>query len=624
MSEDDLIGVRTLLEQGLTVPDEEEWFGEYRIVGPLGRGGMGAVFEADAPHLGRRVALKRLLEPDLASESEERRFLFGAEAQSRLRHDHIVKVLHVGKCRGRAYFTMELVSGGSLRDRLNALASAPRVPGTPRYTLADLGLLAKVADAVTHAHAHGLLHRDLKPENILLNADGEPQIADFGIAKEADADADFSLTEPGSICGTVWYMSPEQAAGNAAQRRSDVYTLGVILYELITGQRPFFDTSHERLRQRIASDEPVLAPRALDPSIPDAVQRVCLKCLEKDPEKRYLGALALRDDLRCLADGREPSIPPLSGWGRMVHTLRRHSARTQRVARIAVGVLALGGACGYVLVSRASAERTARETDAFIATAQAGAALFQFRELADRVENAANLDEIRRLGSATEMVGDPPPVLKALAAGLDSVFVVTKRGYISAQWPTPPLDIRSKWYGFRDYFQGAKRLGERGTAGVYVARAFRSERDLEMKFGVSAPLFEGGVWAGVLVAVVAADPAFGRVRMRDEHEGSRITALIGPRDIDRGEKPDALKLQRLVVVVHDGMIRGEEIPVRDGAALKAAGKAAATEHPFSLPALPAITTPNYRDPVRGYEGDWHAAFAPVGGTGYVIVVQSRR
>jgi hypothetical protein len=617
----DLADVRTLLEQAMNAPNEDEWFGDYRIGKVLGRGGMGVVFEADAPHLGCRVALKRLLEPDLASESEERRFLFGAEAQSRLKHRHIVKVRHVGKCRGRAYFTMELMSGRSLRDHFAELTHRATTSGAPRFTEADLALLAKVADAVTHAHAHGLLHRDLKPENILFDADGEPQIADFGIAKEADSD--WSLTEPGAAPGSVAYMSPEQAAGRSAQRRSDVYTLGVLLYELITGRRPFWDTPLGELRQRIASDEPVRPPRAVDPRIPDQVERVCLKCLEKDPEQRYLGALALRDDLRCLADRREPSIPPPSAWGRAVHALRRRSAHAKRVARIALGALALVAVGGYALVTRARSERTALETNAFIATAQAGAALFQFREFADRVEKATNVSDIVQLGSAASLMDDPPASLKALADGFDAAFVLTKQGYITAQWPLPPRDV-SKSYGFRDYFQGAARLGKRGTPGAYVARAFRSERDGEMKFGVSAPLFENGAWVGVLVAVVPANPAFGRVRMRDQHDGSRITALIGPRDIDRGEAPDAANLQRLVVLVHDGMSRGEEIRAPDSPALQAAVKAASTEHPFSLPALPSITASNYQDPVRGHAGGWNAAFAPVGGTGYVIVVQSRQ
>lgn len=611
--------VRTLLEQGLNESDEDDWFGEYRILRPLGRGGMGVVFEADAPHLGPRVALKRLIEPYLASESEERQFLFGAEAQSRLEHPHIVKVLHVGKCRGRAYFTMDLMSGRSLRDHFEVLADATE---RPRFTREDLALLAKVADGVMHAHAHGLLHRDLKPENILFDADGEPRIADFGIAKQADADTEVEASETGFAPGTVWYMSPEQAGARAAQRRSDVYALGVILYELITGKRQFYDSSELDIRRRIASDEPVVPPRALDPRIPEAVERVCLKCLEKDPEKRYLGALALRDDLRCLAEKREPSIPPPTAWGRAVHTLRRHSTRLKHAVRVALGVLFLAGAATYVLVTRARAERRALETNAYLATAQAGAALFQFREFADRVEKAAALPELQRLGNASRMYDDAPDAVKALAAGFDSAFVVGKAGYMIAQWPLPPRDIKTKWYGFRDYFRGAARLGERGTPGVYVARAFRSERDREMKLGISAPLFEHGAWVGVLVALVPADAAFGRMRMRDD-DGNRITALIGPRDIDRGETTDPKKLERLVFLAHYGMSRGEEIRVPDNHAVRSASRGVEPERPFSLPVLAPFTDSNYADPVRGHEGGWHAAFAPVGGTGYVIVVQSR-
>jgi serine/threonine protein kinase len=621
VSEDDLVDIRHLLERAMQGAGEDQWFGEYRIIRLLGRGGMGVVFEADAPHLGRHVALKRLLEPDAASESEERRFLFEAEAQSRLTHDHIVKVLHVGKCHGRAYFTMDLVTGGTLRDRFDALAKAPQAKGRPRFTRYDLELLAKVADAVTHAHAHGLLHRDLKPENVLVTAAGEPQIADFGIAKEVDAE--WSLTERGSIPGSPFYMAPEQAAGHAATRRSDVYSLGVILYELVTGRRPYQDSTPLELRERIASREPVLPPRAVDPRIPDEVERVCLKCLEKDPEQRYLGALALRDDLRCLAEGREPSVPPRSSWGQAIHFLRRHPERSRRVVRSAGVALALLAISSYFFVARGRAERVALETNAFLATAQAGAALFQFREFADRTLQAAVLPEIQELTQVTAPVADPPPALKALAAGFDAAFVVNRDGNITAQWPIPPQDIWGKSYSFRDYFKGAKRLGEQGATGAYVARAFRSERDSEIKFGVSAPLFVSGAWAGVLVAVIPANPAFGRVRMRSEQDGSRISALIGPRDIDRAQAGEPPKAAPYVVLIHDNLARGEQVWAPRSAALQKAVAMASPEHQFTLSAGTPLTDSSYLDPVSGYGGPWHAAFAPVGGTGYVIVVESQ-
>jgi hypothetical protein len=618
MSQDDLIDIRRLLERAVL---DAQWFGEYRILHRLGRGGMGVVFEADAPHLGRHVALKRLIDPDSATESEERRFLFGAEAQSRLTHDHIVKVLHVGKCHGRAYFTMELVSGGTLRDRLDALAKAPRRKNQPRFTRDDLTLLAQVTDAVTHAHAHGLLHRDLKPENILLTAAGQPQIADFGIAKDVEAES--TLTEPGSVAGSPLYMAPEQAAGHAATRRSDVYSLGVILYELVTGQRPFEDASPARSRERLTSREPVVPPRTIDPSIPEPVERVCLKCLEKDPEERYLGALALRDDLRCLAGDREPSVPPRSRWGQALHFLRRNAERSRRAARVGGALFIVAAAIVYFLVARQRAEREALETNAFLATAQAGAALFQFREFADHIQQTASLPEIQQLTQTKVYVADPPPALKALAVGLDAVFIVNKDGLIAAQWPIPPLDIWTRSFKFRDYFKAAKRLGEQGKREAYVARAFQSERDREIKFGLSAPVFVSDTWTGVLVAVMSASPAFGRVRMRSDNDGTRISALIGPRDIDRAQADQPPQAAPYVVLVHDHLTRGREVRAPESPALAQAVAAVSPEHQFTLPALARLTDANYVDRVDGTDERWLAAFAPVGGTGYVIVVQSR-
>ncbi|HEY3498640.1 MAG TPA: protein kinase [Polyangiaceae bacterium] len=627
--EDPPDSVRGLLKLGLA-GDDEQWFGEYRLIRQLGRGGMGVVFEAESEHIQQRVALKRLIEPDLATESELRRFLFGAESQASLDHPNIVRVFHVGTHRGRPFFTMELVPGGHLGELMQERRE--RAPSARSHLRDDLALMQKLAGAVHHAHTFGLLHRDLKPANILLDADGEPRIADFGLAKRLDVA--WAATEAGALAGTVAYMSPQQAAGDTLDRRSDVYSLGAIFYELLTRRQQFYETPLAERLVAIKSERPVQPPRELEPEIPAAVERVCLKCLEKDPNRRYSNALALRDDLVALLEGRSTSIVPPSFGERVVHRIRRDPARARRIARVVALAGALAALASYLWVAADRAERAALATNAYIANAQAGAALFQFREYADQLERTARDPEVIAAAGRSRLLLDPPLSMKRFSEQLDSVFLVTggeprapetPGGRVIAQWPLPPVDIWDRTYLFRDYFRGAEQLGEKGQSGTYLARAIRSERDGELKFGVSTPLYQDGKFAGALVAIVAANSAFGRLRMKDENESGRITVLIGPRDVERGQAPEPGEPKHFVYLIHDGIRRGEEIRAPEISALRAAYREAAPPgRQFVLSTKAPHTDANYRDPVRGYEGPWYAAFAPVGATGYVMLVQSRK
>jgi serine/threonine-protein kinase len=230
----------------------------------------------------------------LAGDDELRRFRNEAEAVALLDHPGVVPIYEVGVHDRQHYFAMKLVPGGSLVPLL------PRYRDDPR---AAARLVAEAAEAVAHAHARGILHRDLKPANILVDAQGHPHVTDFGLAKKVEADVE--LTQSGAILGTPAYMSPEQASGRrgAVTTASDVYGLGAVLYALLTGKAPFGGDSAVETIDAVR-DRPPEPPRQLNAAIPRDLETICLKCLEKDPRRRYPTAHALADDLRAWLDSR--------------------------------------------------------------------------------------------------------------------------------------------------------------------------------------------------------------------------------------------------------------------------------------------------------------------------------
>lgn len=289
-------------------------FGEYELQEEIGRGGMGVVYRALHVSLGREVALKMILRGQLASEADRDRFAAEAQAAAKLEHPGIVPVYEVGELEGRPYFTMKYIRGTTLSQQLQ---QGPM----PAREAAEL--LAKVARAIHFAHSRGILHRDIKPSNILLDENNEPHVTDFGLAKQV-SDAT-SITRTGAVLGTPAYMSPEQASGQRSQMGpgSDVYSLGVVLYHMLTGRPPFQAASPVDMVMMVLEQDPV-PPRMLNPKADRDLEMIALRCLQKPIDLRYASAAGLADDLRAfLAD---ESISARSGrFGQIVASLMRET-----------------------------------------------------------------------------------------------------------------------------------------------------------------------------------------------------------------------------------------------------------------------------------------------------------
>lgn len=305
--------------------------GDFELEREIGRGGMGVVYRARQKSLDRTVAIKMILSSHLASDDQVRRFQAEAKAAAGLSHPNIVSVYEVGVAHGQHYFAMQYVPGRSLAQWINA----------DDFDLeTGLRMLVSIARAVDHLHQHGIVHRDLKPSNILIDPQGQPYVTDFGLAKMFAADSQQTAT--GLIAGTPSYMAPEQAWPGTAPigPASDVYSLGAILYELLTGQPPFREDNPLDTLLSLRSREPIL-PRRLNPRVPPAVEVICLKCLEKSPQRRYPTANALATDLEHYFKGEQLEARPPHGLHRLTRWARRQPALALRLASFAVFMVIL-------------------------------------------------------------------------------------------------------------------------------------------------------------------------------------------------------------------------------------------------------------------------------------------
>jgi eukaryotic-like serine/threonine-protein kinase len=326
---DDLLGE-------LDVCDADWRIGNYQVLEEIGRGGMGVIYRARQRHSRRIVALKRILSYHADSQETLARFRREAQAAASLDHPNILPIYEVSECDdGLPFFSMKFAGGGSLLD------AAPALRGEPRRSVA---LMAKVARAVQYAHGQGILHRDLKPGNVLLDGRGEPLVSDFGLAKWLDTSS--HLTRTLTIFGTPGYIAPEQVNGSAGKLgpASDVYSLGAILFDLLTGRPPFLGEHALKVIQQ-ASEKPAPKLRTLMPGLDRDLETICAKCLEREPGARYRSAGALAEDLERWLEGRHiiarPVSPPARAW--------RWTRRNPVVAGMAALLLVLGSTVGVMI-----------------------------------------------------------------------------------------------------------------------------------------------------------------------------------------------------------------------------------------------------------------------------------
>jgi len=632
----------------LETPQGSDRFGEYELLEEIDRGGMGVVYKAQHIRTHRVEALKRILNGELASEEEVYRFQLGAQAASSLKHPNIVTIYQVGEVDGRHYLTMEWMRGGNLATHIKRYQGDPR--GVAEF-------MEKITLAVHYSHDHGILHRDLTPANILLDEKGNPYVTDFGLAKRLDHHGD-RHTKSGIIAGKPAYMAPEQAQGQTPTRAVDVYSLGVILFEMLTGKLPFEGKTTREILEKVVHQAPP-DPRTIDSSVDADMATICLRCLEKHPENRYRSAIELARDLRKYLNGER--IKPGGKIERVWHWCKRKPLMT---ALIVEAAFLLVVATFAVFSGAAAQEKDRREevlrANEYAARWVAGTVLFKLNGYRDAVAKAARefprellpllREEKIQKGGPMEAYCDKLKTTHESIRGenlvLQDWFVLDKDGNTRARSSkykavNYEYDVLGLNYVWRDYFRGAWKLGEARVRSAYISRAILSEPNNNQRYVISAPIYdENGDPIAVIISSTDTGAALGTLKLKDPSDKSHIAMIVAPRDNDRNTKDDPLPDDH-VILVHDSLSGGKTTRLKSHAAVHGAIALAETSNPnrgleqLLLPEPNAVTFDEYFcDPVMDgscedaagnpLPGRWLAGFAPIGNTGFVAIVETPR
>jgi serine/threonine-protein kinase len=586
-------------------------FGNYELLEQIGQGGMGVVFKARQRNLNRTVALKLMLSGPLASEAEIKRFRSEANAAATLQHPNVVTIHEVGEQDGRHYFSMEFVEGQSL---------AEVVRRTPLPAERAVRYVKTIAEAVQYAHQRGILHRDLKPHNVLIDANDQPRITDFGLAKQIEVDSD--LTVSGAVLGTPSYMPPEQAAGKRREigPASDVYSLGAILYDLLTGRPPFrADTPLDTLRQ-VLDAEPA-APRLVNRKVPRDLETICIKCLAKEPHRRYASAQLLADDLGRFQRHEPIQARPPGSAGRVWRWGRRNPAVAGLIGTS--GVLLLLMAVAAVLFRRDTLDNNVHAARLAARTVQA-----ELAQLGRVVEEAAASDELRghlhvndvaALQSFARQTHHRSSTNSGGWLRFENWLLVDRDGRKLVRWPE---ESRLFDRSFRDYYLGPlKRASRRDGDAVHFSKVYQSFDDDLYKFAISQVVRDSnGTVLAVIAAAVGTTSTEGQLGLTT---AQRKTVLVGRCDTNQpaGARAPTNALPDFVIMLHPAFrAREPAVPIRH-------------RHLQSLVGTPDAATSRldrdgqFRDPVAArypqYLGRWLAGFAPVAGTPFVVIYQTR-
>jgi len=626
--------------------------GDYEILGEVGRGGMGVVYRANHRGLGRTVALKMIRAGRLATREDVERFRIEAKAAASLNHPHIVPIYDFEEHDGHQFFTMQLVQGRTLDRHDCDFSSDPREAAR---------LLALVARAVHHAHQRRIIHRDLKPANILIDDAGEPHITDFGLAAHAEggerpetADIDSPLDE--GILGTIPYIAPERLSGKVQPVTTsvDIWSLGVILYELLTGEQPFRGKSEFQTLDKILKQAPA-PPRTLNRRISRDLEAICLKSLEKEPERRYGSALGLARDLERWLQREPIEARPVHRVVRAWSWCRRNPAGAGLIMGACVVLAGVAMALMLRIAEKKAADEEKLKGLVHTARLASNVILNRMQEWGTRVEAVAHSPELQRLlsewnRSAKERPSKDPEDLKSrpearnLQAFLERLpqeskvvnwQIMDALGVMMARKPAAILGVN---FTERDYFIGTlgpeyfkgtpgPHVGRVGPGAVHVSSVYHSQADGLDKFDICSPILDAGNVLGVLAVSVTTDPTLGIPHM---HEEQRKVVLVAPWDPSPpNDRRREGAVPEFVILLHPAMTPAHAAPAFDKRMFPCRFPRSCDMEFATTDTLPvsALARRDYVDPFGSADArggkSWFAGFAPVGNTGFVVIVQQR-